>query len=37
MSILGAIGGVFAIVAILVIAFCVWLNNGMSKPGQGPP
>ena len=37
MSILGAIGGVFAIVVILVIAFCVWLDNAWSKPGQGPP
>ena len=36
-SILGAIGGVFAIVVIAGVAFCAWLMHVMSKPGQGPP
>ena len=36
-SILGEIDFGFTIVVIAVIAFCAWLMNAMSKPGQGPP
>ena len=37
MSILGAIGGVFAIVVVIGVAFCMWLVSAWSKPGEGPP